>query len=252
MSKIINVLLADDSLEFRTLLQNGLEKTPGLHIVGAAGNGTELLELANLLQPDIILTDTVLAQMDGLSAVKRLLTDCQGTPPAVVFLASFSSAPIAAEAAALGAAYYLLKPCDMETLAQRLLSLPPSQGGQIPPTPADLEVQITEIIHQLGVPAHVKGYHYVREAILLAVTNTDVMNSITKSLYPEVAKKYNTASSRVERAIRHAIEIAWNRGDIEVLQSYFGYTVSTNKGKPTNSEFISMIADKLRLQNKCS
>lgn len=249
MSKITNVLLADDSLDFCTIMQNELEKNPGLRIAGAAQNGLELLSMADHLHPDVILTDTVLSQLDGLSAVKRLLANCQWQTPAVIFLSSFSSTRIEAEAAELGAAYYFLKPCDMGALAQRMLCL--SQTAQAPLIPADLEIQITQIIHQLGVPAHVKGYHYVREAIFLAVTNTDVMESITKSLYPAVAKKYNTVSSRVERAIRHAIEIAWNRGDIEILQNYFGYTVSTNKGKPTNSEFISMIADKLRLQNKC-
>lgn len=250
MGNIVNVLLADDSPEFRALLQSGLEQIPNLRIVGAARDGLELIQLANHLRPDVILTDTVLSRLDGLSAVRRLLSGWQGPAPAVVFLSSFSSTQTAAEATALGAAYYLIKPYDTEALAQRLLALPgQAQGGAI--APIDLEMRVTEVIHQLGVPAHVKGYHYVREAILMAIHDMDTVSAVTKVLYPAVAKKYNTASSRVERAIRHAIEIAWSRGDIEVLQQYFGYTVSTNKGKPTNSEFISMIADKLRLQYKC-
>lgn len=254
MGNIVNVLLADDSPEFRALLKNGLEKNPALRVAGAAGDGLELIQLANRLRPDVILTDTVLSRLDGLSAARQVLSGWQGPPPAVVFLSSFSSAQTAAEAAALGAAYYLIKPYDTAALAQRLLSIrapEAARSGPVQVAPGELEMRVTEVIHQIGVPAHVKGYHYVREAILMAINDMEVVGAVTKVLYPAVAKKYNTVSSRVERAIRHAIEIAWDRGDIDVIQSYFGYTVSNHKGKPTNSEFISMIADKLRLQYKC-
>ena len=253
MGNMVNVLLADDSPEFRALLKNGLEKNSALRVAGAAGDGLELIQLANRLRPDVILTDAVLSRLDGLSAARQIVSGWQGPPPAVVFLSSFSSAQTAAEAAALGAAYYLIKPYDTAALAQRLLAIqaPAQARPALAAAPGELEMRVTEVIHQIGVPAHVKGYHYVREAILMAINDMEVVGAVTKVLYPAVAKKYNTVSSRVERAIRHAIEIAWNRGDIDVIQSYFVYTVSNHKGKPTNSEFISMIADKLRLQYKC-
>ena len=253
MGNMVNVLLADDSPEFRALLKNGLEKNSALRVAGAAGDGLELIQLANRLRPDVILTDAVLSRLDGLSAARQIVSGWQGPPPAVVFLSSFSSAQTAAEAAALGAAYYLIKPYDTAALAQRLLAIqaPAQARPALAAAPGELEMRVTEVIHQIGVPAHVKGYHYVREAILMAINDMEVVGAVTKVLYPAVAKKYNTVSSRVERAIRHAIEIAWNRGDIDVIQSYFGYTVSNHKGKPTNSEFISMIADKLRLQYTC-
>lgn len=257
MMNKINVVLADDSLEFRTLLKAKLEENAGIAVVGTASDGEELIRLTGELQPDIIVTDTVLAHTDGLTAIRQI-NGKPGKKPVAFILSSFSSSQITAEASALGVGYFIMKPCDIQALADRICnykSLPiPIQGAQaraLDPA-VDIEIRVTEVIHQIGVPAHIKGYQYLRDAIMMTIDNIDVVNAVTKVLYPTVAKKYNTTSSRVERAIRHAIEVAWDRGDIEVLQSYFGYTVSNIKGKPTNSEFISMIADKLRLQLKCS
>ncbi|MDO4743710.1 MAG: sporulation transcription factor Spo0A, partial [bacterium] len=176
--------------------------------------------------------------------------------PLVMVMSSFDNPKLESEALNAGAAYYFIKPFDFSILAERIFQIS-NWNNKIPPitqqneiTDSDLELMITEIIHQIGVPAHIKGYHYLREAIMLSVRNSDMINSITKLLYPTVAKKHSTTSSRVERAIRHAIEVAWDRGDIDVLNSYFGYTIHNNRGKPTNSEFIAMISDKLRLRLK--
>ena len=217
------------------------------------------MRLAELKQPDLIVTDTVLSGLDGLEAIRRIREN-PGTQPDVFVVASFVSPQTTSEAAALGVDYFLLKPCDSAALVERIkryrtipsTPMPVSAAMKAVDPSVALEIRVTEVIHQIGVPAHIKGYQYLREAIIMAVDDIDVVNAVTKVLYPAVAKKYNTTSSRVERAIRHAIEVAWDRGDIEVLQNYFGYTISSVKGKPTNSEFISMIADKLRLQLKCS
>jgi two-component system response regulator (stage 0 sporulation protein A) len=260
MNTKINVLLADDSQEFRRLLKGALEENQDIVVAGSAGDGEEREELVRMtaeLQPDVVVTDTVLARLDGLTAIRQINNGPCAKKPVFFVLSSFSSAQAAAEASALGVGFFMMKPCNLRALAERIRSyksLPiPMRGGQpqaLDPA-VDIEIRVTEVIHQIGVPAHIKGYQYLRDAIIMTIENIDVVNAVTKVLYPTVAKKYNTTSSRVERAIRHAIEVAWDRGDIEVLQGYFGYTVSNIKGKPTNSEFISMIADKLRLQLKC-
>ena len=179
--------------------------------------------------------------------------------PMVMAMSSFDNPRLEKETLDAGASYYFLKPFDINTMAERIIQLS-GWKNEISPvvvkdnvvTDPELELMVTEIIHQIGVPAHIKGYHYLREAIILSVKNSDIINSVTKLLYPTVAKTYNTTSSRVERAIRHAIEVAWDRGDIDVLNSYFGYTIQNDRGKPTNSEFIAMISDKLRLRLKTS
>ena len=258
MNTKIRLLLADDSSEFRALLQKQLEEHPDIQVIGAVENGEELVQLSSQLSPDIVLTDTVLSKLDGLAAIRRIIDEPSEKKPAFFVLSSFSSSQMTAEAVSLGVNYFMMKPCDVPSLAQRIsnyknLPLPmqiPSFRSLDPSV--DLEIRVTEVIHDIGVPAHIKGYQYLRDAIMMTIDNIDVVNAVTKVLYPSVAKKYGTTSSRVERAIRHAIEVAWDRGDLETLQKYFGYTVSITKGKPTNSEFISMIADKLRLQLKCS
>ena len=216
-------------------MQKNLEEHPEIQVVGAAGDGEALLQLATQLSPDINLTDTVLSKQDGLAAIRRITSASSGKKPVFFVLSSFSSNQMAAEAAALGVSYFMMKPCNISALAERICSYKNLPVPMQNPTaraldPAvDMEIRVTEVIHDIGVPAHIKGYQYLRDASMMTIENIDV----------------------VERAIRHAIEVAWDRGDIEVLQSYFGYTVSQIKGKPTNSEFISMIADKLRLQLKC-
>ena len=259
MNNKINVVLADESPEFRRLIRERLDIESSIFVSGEASSGEELVRLAELKQPDLIVTDTVLSGLDGLEAIRRIREN-PGTQPDVFVVASFVSPQPTSEAAALGVDYFLRNPCDRAALVERIKRYRTSPSTPMPVSAAmkavdpsvALEIRVTEVIHQIGVPAHIKGYQYLREAIIMAVDDIDVVNAVTKVLYPAVAKKYNTTSSRVERAIRHAIEVAWDRGDIEVLQNYFGYTISSVKGKPTNSEFISMIADKLRLQLKCS
>lgn len=204
--------------------------------------------------PDIVVMDFVLARMDGL----EVLSELAALPgrPRVLVLSSFARGNMAELAAAHGADYYMMKPCKLSAVMERIRQLAgqPQSGGEEPGRLSgesqNLESTVTSIIHEIGVPAHIKGYQYLREAIIIAVGDMDVINAVTKILYPEVAKRFGTTASRVERAIRHAIEVAWDRGDLETLQKYFGYTVSNAKGKPTNSEFIAMIADKLQLERK--
>ncbi len=177
-----------------------------------------------------------------------------GDRPLCIVSASYTTPILEREVLSAGAAYFAIAPFDKSAMVDRILSLISTRGRHFETEPSDpqLRVQVTEILHQIGVPAHIKGYQYLREAIIIAVEDMDVINAVTKVLYPEVAKRFGTTASRVERAIRHAIEVAWDRGDLETLQKYFGYTVSNAKGKPTNSEFIAMIADRLQLERKKS
>ena len=245
------VLLADAGEEFRKVLTESIRETEDLDVVGSTGSGEELLLLVAGTQPDVIVMDMVLSGVDGLSVLERLGEEI----PAVLVLSSFSGTALAEQAAALGADYLMLKPCRISALVERIRRLAANGGAEVNERAEDretqdLERQVTAIIHEIGVPAQIKGYQYLREAIRLTVEDMDAINAVTKVLYPAVAKKFNTTASRVERAIRHAIEVAWDRGDLETLQKYFGYTVSNAKGKPTNSEFIAMIADRLVLERR--
>ena len=242
------VVLADANEEFRTLLSGAMEKTGEFTVVGATGDGLEALRLVEEQQPDLLILDTVLPGLDGYGVLRRLPE--LGKTRAIV-LSSFFSDRVASEVLELGAAYFLTKPCQMDSLLERMRSaLQRGEAEAEPAQPVDLKSAVTEIIHEIGVPAHIKGYQYLRQAIILTVQDMDLINAVTKVLYPAVAKHFNTTPSRVERAIRHAIEVAWDRGDLETLQKYFGYTVSNTKGKPTNSEFIAMIADRLVLEGR--
>ena len=245
MQNTAKVLLADANEEFRALLAGAIEKTGEFTVVGSTGDGMEALRLVEEHKPDLLILDTVLPGLDGFGVLCRLPE--LGAPQAIV-LSGFFSDRAASEALELGAAYYLTKPCQMDALLERLRAACPREAPK--PQPVDLRGAVTEIIHEIGVPAHIKGYQYLRQAIILTVQDMDLINAVTKVLYPAVAKHFNTTPSRVERAIRHAIEVAWDRGDLETLQKYFGYTVSNTKGKPTNSEFIAMIADRLVLEGR--
>ena len=244
------ILLADSSEEFRQLLSEAISCESDLEVVGETGDGEEVLSLVRELAPDLIAMDLVLSGRDGLEVLHAL--NELDLRPRVLVLSGFARGNVAEMAAAEGADYYLMKPCRISTVVERLRQMgslyPPGEesGGRS----QSLESVVTSIIHEIGVPAHIKGYQYLREAIIIAVNDMAVINAVTKVLYPEVAKHFGTTASRVERAIRHAIEVAWDRGDLETLQKYFGYTVSNAKGKPTNSEFIAMIADRLQLQRK--
>ncbi len=254
MDNKIRILTADAGEEFRSLLNDALSEEPDMEVIASTGDGQEAIRLAKELVPDVVAMDLVLTRMDGLEVLCELASL---TPrPRVLVISSFASGAVAAHAASAGADYYLMKPCRMTTAAERIRQLSaliqPGQdeSAQTAAKEQSLESTVTSIIHEIGVPAHIKGYQYLREAIIIAVQDMDVINAVTKVLYPEVAKRFNTTASRVERAIRHAIEVAWDRGDLETLQKYFGYTVSNAKGKPTNSEFIAMIADRLQLQQR--
>ena len=258
MEKKLKVIIADDSTEFGQACANVL-KTYGMEVILAAKDGTKLLTEMKAHAPDVVLTDVFMPKLDALGVLAQIDSLNLKQKPMVMIMSSFDNPRLEKETLSAGASYYFLKPFEIEVLAERIIQLTGwrNETGTIKTHgsavgEADLELMVTEIIHQIGVPAHIKGYHYLREAIILAVKNSEIINSVTKQLYPTVAKKHTTTSSRVERAIRHAIEVAWDRGDVDVLNSYFGYTIHNGRGKPTNSEFIAMIADKLRLRLKVS
>ena len=245
MDNRIKIMLADADGEARSMLQDALEKTGRFAVIASTGDGNEALRLAGEAKPDILVLDLILPGLDGLSVLSRL----EGEQlPLVLVTSSFVTQEVAAQAGDLGASMFISKPYGEDAMVESLLRLAEKADPRV--HAPGLEELVTSIIHEVGVPAHIKGYQYVREAIMITVENMDVINSVTKILYPEVAKRYHTSPSRVERAIRHAIEVAWDRGDLETLQKFFGYTVSNAKGKPTNSEFIAMISDRIRLKLK--
>ena len=250
------ILVADASGEYRAILTEALRAEADFEIVADVSDGQEAIRLAKQLSPDVVVMDLVLERMGGMDVLEALAH----LPCSILVLSYFTHSCVADQVAAKGASYYMMKPCRTSSVMEwiRLLGSQhwAEEGGaravpaQAPVSRQSLESLVTSIIHDIGVPAHIKGYQYLREAIIMTVEDMDVINAVTKILYPEVAKKFGTTASRVERAIRHAIEVAWDRGDLETLQKYFGYTVSNSKGKPTNSEFIAMIADRLVLQRK--
>ena len=242
MEMITKILLADSSEEFRLLLRHTLEDTGEFQIVGDTGDGEAAWELIQQTQPDIVVMDVILPGLDGVSLLQRMPKNVK-----TIVLSAFCSQNMVQELTRMGAWYFIPKPAHMDSLLDRIRQATHDSSVLSLPT---LEAEVTAILHEVGVPAHIKGYQYVREAIIIAVQDMDVINAVTKVLYPEVAKRFHTTPSRVERAIRHAIEVAWDRGDLETLQGYFGYTVNSAKGKPTNSEFIAMIADRIRLHRK--
>ncbi|MBR2048168.1 MAG: sporulation transcription factor Spo0A [Oscillospiraceae bacterium] len=254
MDKRTSVLIADSSEEFCAALSRELQRSDRFMICGTACDGEQALRLLEERKPDILILDLMLSKKDGLSILKSLAS--WDRRPAVIATSGFVTDYVASAAAGLGVAYLILKPCDMTSLIDRVEELRCGESQNRPALrrdrPQSIESLVTGIIHEIGVPAHIKGYQYLREAIIIAVNDMDVINAITKVLYPQVAKTFQTTPSRVERAIRHAIEVAWDRGDLDTLQRFFGYTVSNTKGKPTNSEFIALIADKLQLQLKSS
>ena len=255
----ISVLIADDNKEFCSILNDYLLNQRDIVVTGIAKDGKEALTLIEQKQPDLVILDIIMPHLDGLGVLERLQSMNLEKFPRIVILSAVGQDMITQRAITLGADYYVVKPFDMDMFNDNVPSEPvrrpvavtavetPVQKG-----PVDLETEITNIIHEIGVPAHIKGYMYLREAITMVVNDMELLSAVTKELYPSIAKKYNTTASRVERAIRHAIEVAWGRGQIDAINKLFGYTIHTDKGKPTNSEFIAIIADKLRLKNKVS
>ena len=257
------ILIADENSSQRALIRECFARA-GCRFIDEAINGEDALNRITRTHPDVVIIDIWMSKLDGLSVVRsaKALSYGNDKPPVVIMTSPISNQNIFVQALQAGAELCLIKPINQSNLIEYVDSMLKNRAAKqngtasaaqvsdkSDPTP-DIEAQVTRIIHQIGVPAHIKGYQYLRTAILLTVKDSDIINSVTKVLYPSVAKKYQTTTSRVERAIRHAIEVAWDRGDVDTLNSYFGYTIQNNRGKPTNSEFIAMIADNLRLKYK--
>ena len=272
MKEKITVLIADDNQEFSMTLATYLKNQDDMMVVGRAKDGNEAIDMISNLTPDIVLLDVIMPHLDGIGVLEKMNMIKMNKRPICIMLSAVGQDKITRRAIELGAEYYVVKPFDIELLITRIRELKhykPVQGNSFisrdiqlqKPQYIDItrnkvnaeesiEALVTNVIHEVGVPAHIKGYQYLREAIIMVVNDIDVINQITKSLYPKIAEKYKTTPSRVERAIRHAIEVAWGRGQQDVVENIFGYTISAAKGKPTNSEFIAMISDKLRLELK--
>jgi len=270
MQRPIRVLLADDNREFVEIVKEFIERQEDMTLVGVAYHGNEALELIAREEPHVVLLDIIMPHLDGLGVLEKLQNASQR--PKIIILTAFGQESMTHRAVSLGANYYILKPFDLETLGKRIRQLQDDfsdsyngvqqsnsasngrnmsnsqfSNGILPPTTKNHEVEVTRMIHQMGVPAHVKGYQYLRDAIVSVVLDVSLLGAVTKELYPMIAVKYQTTPSRVERAIRHAIELAWDRGNVDFMNHFFGYTINVDRGKPTNSEFVAMVADKLRM-----
>lgn len=248
MDKQVKVLISGEASEWPRPALEKLERQGGCALFEAR-DGARLLSRIREERPQVVVMDMFMPGLDALGVLGALAQD-GGERPLCVVCASYTTPILEREVLSAGAAYFAIAPFDKPAMVDRILSLVSTRGRHFEAEPCDpqLRVQVTEILHQIGVPAHIKGYHYLRDSIIMAIEDPEIINAVTKRLYPSVAKAYNTTSSRVERAIRHAIEVAWDRGDVDVLNSYFGYTIHNTRGKPTNSEFIAMISDKLCLE----
>ncbi|MFC5701039.1 sporulation transcription factor Spo0A [Cohnella faecalis] len=269
----IEVFLADDNREFTNLLSEYIQEQDDMTVIGVAYNGEEVIRQLEETRrvPDVMILDIIMPHLDGLGVLEKLRDMNLSPMPKIIMLTAFGQENITQRAVQLGASYYILKPFDMDVLANRIRQLAGNNAAasisssssvnsvsglrsNIVPLgkPKNLDANITSIIHEIGVPAHIKGYQYLREAITMVYNNIEILGAITKTLYPAIAEKFKTTPSRVERAIRHAIEVAWTRGNIDSISHLFGYTINIAKSKPTNSEFIAMVADKLRIEHKVS
>lgn len=258
------VAIADDNESVVQLIEEAVNADDGFSFVGKANNGMDILNIIKEKSPDIVLLDIIMPKLGGIEVMEQIKADSTiKTKPVFMIVSAVGNEGITENAFSLGANYYIMKPFDSDTLMRRLKDIKKqrmvkpvsarvavnlNESGREMISDIKLEAEITSIIHEIGIPAHIKGYHYLRDSIILSIKDSDMINSITKFLYPTIAKKYQTTASRVERAIRHAIEVAWSRGNLEVINNMFGYTVNKGKGKPTNSEFIALISDKIRLK----
>lgn len=258
---MVKIAIADDNEKMLNIMGKVLAEQNDFEVVGMATNGLEIINIIKDKQPDIVLLDIIMPQIDGLTVMEKVKTDKDVTKePTFIVISAVGRESVTEDAFNMGATYYIMKPFDNQMLINRIRYVKSNKklldnkraalvtDNSEAVSDRSLEADITEIIHDIGIPAHIKGYQYLRDSIMLSVKDNDVINSITKILYPTIAKKYQTTSSRVERAIRHAIEVEWNRGNTDTLNGLFGYTISNGKGKPTNSEFIALIADKIRLE----
>ena len=257
----LNVAIADDNERILELLGEIISTDKDLSLVGKAKNGEDAYEVIKKEEPDVVLLDLIMPKMDGLTVMEMVnAAKSIKKNPEFIVITAVGQEKITEDAFKKGASYYILKPFKAEMVLNRIKNTGRNtvrhetgsirQPDQMADVQENLETKVTNMIHEIGIPAHIKGYHYLRDAIMMAVEDMDVLNAITKVLYPTVAKKHQTTSSRVERAIRHAIEVAWSRGKLDTLDSLFGYTVNNRKGKPTNSEFIALIADTIQLEYK--
>ncbi|GAW92305.1 sporulation transcription factor Spo0A [Calderihabitans maritimus] len=254
MGESISILIADDNKELCELLKEYLDEEEDFKLVGIAYNGLQTIKMIEQHEPDVVILDIIMPHLDGIGVLEKLNNTRLSKRPKIIILTTLGQETTTLRSIELGADYYILKPFDFQVLGTRIRQL--ANGGnsssQGPVRSRNLDVEVTRIIHQMGVPAHIKGYQYLRDAILMVIEEVNLLGAVTKELYPMIAEKYNTTPSRVERAIRHAIELAWDRGNVEMMNKFFGYTINVERGKPTNSEFIAMIADKLRLGTKVS
>lgn len=260
----INIAIADDNERMVALLDEILSKDEGIEVVGRANDGEEVYDIIKKKEPDVVLLDIIMPKMDGLTVMDKVNRDTtMKKHPKFIIITAIGQEGITEDAFGLGANYYIMKPFDNDIILNRIRHLQKKsfkktteiRKNSIYEDKKDyslrnLETDVTNVIHEIGVPAHIKGYQYLRDAIMMSVNDIDMLNSITKVLYPSIAKKHQTTPSRVERAIRHAIEVAWSRGKMDTIDALFGYTVNNGKGKPTNSEFIALISDKIRLEHK--
>lgn len=258
MNNKLKILIADDNKDFCDILTSYLKKQQDFEIIDTAFDGISAYEKISKLNPDVALIDEVMPHMDGIGVLEKVFQN-SNIKTKCIMLTAVTQEQITQKAFSLGAKHYIAKPFDMDLLISRIKQLNESINSNskqnmsgLNCSSLDLETKVTNILHEIGVPAHIRGYHYMREAIMMAIEDIDVLNYITKELYPSIAKKCNTTPSRVERAIRHAIEVAWGRGRVDTIDNFFGYTINNHKGKPTNSEFIALISDRLRLELKAS
>jgi len=266
MVKEIKIIVVDDNRNFCQMLQNHLQVQADLSVVGVANNGLEAMELIQSQEPDLIILDLVMPSLDGLGVLERINAKTSMKRPKVIMLTAFGQESLTHQAMMLGVDYFILKPFDLDILSKRIRSLTQDLSTAAPAqfsssaspivttvgSGHNLVSDVTTVMHQIGIPAHVKGYQYIREAILMVVEDVSLLGAVTKELYPDIAKKYNTASSRVERGIRHAIELAWERGNKDSLKRIFGYSMNVERQKPTNSEFIALLADRFRMMGMVS
>lgn len=266
MDNRIKVLIADDNKEFCNILNEYLSTQDDVEVVAIAKDGLEVLDLLPEKSPDVLILDIIMPNLDGLGVLEKLQSTKLEKFPKIIILSAVGQDNVTQRAISLGADYYVVKPFDFETFMRRIRQITGREPAIIERKKENhniqteyisnenkahlLEAKITNIIHEVGVPAHIKGYSYLREAIIMVVEDMELLSAVTKELYPNIAKKFNTTSSRVERAIRHAIEVAWSRGKTDAINNLFGYTVHSEKKKPTNSEFVAVVADKLRLEQK--
>ncbi len=255
----LKVLIAEDCVEFNQNNSNVFDGY-GFESYFISKDGIRVIEMIEEKNPDVVIMDLFMPRADAIAVIKKVARNNKIKTPVFIVLSNFASPVLEKETMKVGASYFVIKPFNPKDLAERILQFASIKKignttrndffTNSSDTIKDLEMRVTEMLHQIGVPAHIKGYHYLRNSIIMSVENPEIINAVTKQLYPAVAKSFSTTPSRVERAIRHAIEVAWDRGDVDILNSYFGYTIHNGRGKPTNSEFIAMISDKLRLQVK--